>query len=176
MEKSVTLEMIRDAKRAYYWNDVRNADLDTTDREGPLWIWLSSFPLETVYELGERLLMPKKTQRIIEGLSQLRSDFPQISRGAHSQITFFLEKLPQESLYCYSLFCTESEKALIKKYMLKWRHVHPSFTGEDLIEMGVEPGPQMRTLLTGLRAACLDLDLGPEEEAEWLERSIEKGF
>ena len=166
----------RDAKRAYYWNDVRNADLDTTDREGPLWIWLSSFPLETVYELGERLLMPKKIQRIIEGLSQLRTDFSQISRGAHSQITFFLEKLPQESLYCYSLFCTESEKALIKKYMLKWRHVHPSFTGEDLIEMGVEPGPQMRALLTGLRAACLDLGLGPEEETEWLERSIEKGF
>ena len=64
----------------------------------------------------------------------------------------------------------------IKKYMLKWRHVHPSFTGEDLIEIGVEPGPQMRTLLTGLRAACLDLGLGPEEETEWLERSIEKGF
>ena len=120
--------------------------------------------------------MPKKIQRIIEGLSQLRADFLQISRGAPSQITFFLEKLPQESLYCYSLFCSESEKTLIKKYMLKWRHVHPSFTGEDLIEIGVEPGPQMRTLLTGLRAACLDLGLGPEEETEWLERSIEKGF
>ena len=166
----------REAKRADYWNDVQNADLDTTDKEGPLWVWLSSFPLETILELGERLLMPKKTQRIIEGLSQLRCEFPRISKQAPSEITFFLEKLPCESLYCYSLFCTDSEKTAVKKYIRTWHQVHPSFTGEDLIEMGVEPGPQMRKLLSGLRAACLDLDLGPEEEAEWLEHSIAEGI
>ena len=116
--------------------------------------------------------MPGKTLHIIEELQQLREEFPRVSFGSPSEITFFLEKKPAEALYCYWTICPENEKKPIKKFILEWQHVHPAATGDDLIEMGVKPGPQMRLMLTELRAACLDMDLQPEQEAEFLEHYL----
>ena len=112
--------------------------------------------------------MPKKTQYCIEGLADLRKNFPEISRQAHSVITFFLESLPFESIYCYALFCPEEERKILKLFMTRWHQIKPHLTGENLIEMGIKPGPQMKELLTGLRAACIDSGLRETEEAEWI--------
>ena len=162
----------RNAKRESFWDEMPQSERNTADEEGPLWIWLSSFPQRTVSELGERLVLPGKVLHIIEGLRRLRDDFPRVSLGSPSEITFFLEKEAIESLYCYWMICPESEQKQLKKFILNWRHVHPHSTGGDLIKIGIEPGPQIRKLLTELRAACLDLDLQPEEEAEWLDHFI----
>ena len=168
------LVLFRGTKREYFWNELPEDALIKTEEEGPLWLWLSTCPQQTISELGERLLLPGKTLHIIEGLHRLRKEFPRISFGSPSEITFFLEKEGAESLYCYWLICPESEKTLIEKFIRKWKGIHPLSTGKDLIRMGMEPGPRMHELLNELRAVCLDMDLQPEEEAEWLKHFIDE--
>ena len=169
-EMEAEQEQLRMTKKDDFWQEITDIDYDAADREGPLWIWLSSFSPETITGLGDRLLLPKKTRRILDGLALLRREFVSVSSGTPSEITFFLEKLPPESLYCYWFICTAGERSILKTFLLKWRRVHPSFSGEDLIQMGIAPGPGMRETLVKLRAVCLDADLQPEEEKQWLER------
>ncbi|MBR6088909.1 MAG: hypothetical protein IKP86_03180 [Anaerolineaceae bacterium] len=163
----------RSAKRAGFWQDLQGVDTETAEKEGPLWIWFSSFPEKTVTQLAERLLLPKKTQRIIEGLSVIRREIPGISRLAASDVTFFLDRFLPETLYCFQLICSEREAALLEKYVLSWRNVRPLTSGDDLLRMGVRPGPEMRELLHGLRAACIDRDLTQAEEADWLKHHMQ---
>ena len=106
----------------------------------------------------------------------LRAEFPDMIRNAPSEITYFLERFPSESLYCYALFCTEPELDILKQFVNTWHRIRPSVTGNDLLDMGVQPGPEMKHLLTMLRSACIDTDIQPEEEIEWVEMFLKKGL
>ena len=157
-----------------YWDEVPNIDSDQADEEGMLWVWFSKFSQKTVAELCIRLLLPKKTQRCIEGLLLLRERMPELIYAAHSTAVFFLETIPMEALYCYSLFCPENEKTLLKRFIAEWRHIYPASTGDDLIKMGMEPGPEIRKLLTSLRASCIDDGLLPGDEEEWIRSFVRR--
>ncbi len=54
--------------------------------------------------------------------------------------------------------CLDSEigVARVKNYLSRFRFVSPELTGNDLREMGIDPGPKYREILDGLRAARLD--------------------
>lgn len=151
-----------------FWDDEDDLDLDLVEAEGALWIWLSCFSCETTSELADRLLLPKKTLRCIEELARLRREFFKITSCTSSEITFFLEKLLLEPLYIYGLICGADEREVLKSFMTRWRNIYPVSAGEDLIRMGIAPGPQMKELLTQLRAACIDTGLRPKDEAEWI--------
>ena len=163
----------RDADPGECWDEVPELDTDAAEAEGPLWIWLSSFSAETVQKLGERLLLPNRTLRCIESLAEVREQLPALAGEKPSAVTFFLEKQTPEALYCYSLICSDEELELIENYISVWRRIHPSSTGEDLMKMGIQPGPQMRELLTLLRAECIDSGLRGEEEAAWIRKFAE---
>ena len=159
-----------------FWQTLSGLDFDMVEADGAFWTWLSSFPVNIITQTAERLLLPKKEQHCIEGLSILRTELPNMIRNAPSEITYFLEKLPSESLYCYALFCTEPELDILKKFVNTWHRIQPSVTGNDLLDMGVRPGPEMKHLLTMLRSACIDTDIQPEEEIEWVEMFLKKGL
>ena len=60
---------------------------------------------------------------------------------------------------------------ILKDFITVWRNIHPSLSGSDLIELGIKPGPQMKELLSALRAACIDEGLQADNEAEWIIRN-----
>ena len=157
-----------------FWQNLSGLDFDLVESEGALWTWLSFFPVKTVTRIAERLVLSKKEQRCIEELSRLRTEFSGIIRLAPSEITFFLESFLPESIYCYALFCTEAERKVLKNYVISWHWIRPSLSGNDLMEMGVVPGPKMKDVLAGLRSACIDQGLQPEDEAEWVKSFLER--
>ena len=157
-----------------FWQNLSGLDFDMVESEGALWIWLSFFPVKTVTRIAERLVLSKKEQRCVEELSRLRSEFPGMLRSSSSEITFYLETLLPESIYCYALFCTEAERKVLKNYVVFWHWIRPSFGGNDLMMMGVEPGPKMKKVLAGLRSACIDEGLQPGEEAKWVKSFLER--
>jgi tRNA nucleotidyltransferase (CCA-adding enzyme) len=160
----------READPGDYWDEIPDLDAEFAEAEGLLWIWLSSFSAEVVRELGDRLLLPNKTLRCIESLAEIREKLPGSSLKSPSEITFFLEKQPREAVYCYSLFCSDDEQELIGKFISVWQRIHPVTTGDDLLKMGIRPGPQMRQLLTLLRAECIDAGVQPSEESAWIRK------
>ena len=50
----------------------------------------------------------------------------------------------------------EGSRATVHDYLAHWRFVRTETTGDDLIEMGLTPGPLFRRILWELRAARLD--------------------
>ena len=47
-------------------------------------------------------------------------------------------------------------RPLLHAYLSRWRFVRPELTGDDLLALGLKPGPDFRRWLWGLRAARLD--------------------
>ncbi len=155
-----------------------DADMALTDSEGPLWVWFSALPLQTIAELGDRLLLSGKTLRGIESTAVLRHEFPVYKHRKHSETAFFLDQIPVSSLYCYSRFCASREEAgLIREYLMKWRFSAPVSSGRDLIRMGFGSGPVIRHILKRVRAAWIDGEVRTaEDETELLGRIRRKGL
>ena len=135
------------------------------DEEGPLWVWFSALPRETVRDLGDRLQLSGKTMEGIEGTALMRAEFPAFVEGKASEAVFFLEKVPLSALYCYSRFCTsEKEQNLMRDYLLKWWFNSSKITGNDLKKMGFGSGPKIGRVLKRLRAAWIDGEIRTEQE------------
>jgi tRNA nucleotidyltransferase (CCA-adding enzyme) len=66
------------------------------------------------------------------------------------------------------------QKTQLLRYQTEWRAVETQITGEDLKEMGLEPGPLFGRLLDGLRDARLDGKVSTRQDEETLlERLLE---
>lgn len=88
-----------------------------------------------------------------------------------SAITERLRRVPILSIYATYLAVEESSaKDALEKYVSEWRHVSAVTTGHDLQERGLPPGPRYAEILSALRNAWLDGEVGSaEEEREMLE-------
>jgi tRNA nucleotidyltransferase (CCA-adding enzyme) len=70
---------------------------------------------------------------------------------------------------------TRQARDTVVAYIRQWRHVHPSLTGDDLIAMGLKPGPMFGKLLRHLRRAKLDEGLiTGEQERAYLHQLIRR--
>ena len=150
---------------------------DIADEEGPLWVWFSALPRETIDELGKRLLLSGKTMEGIEYTALMRKEFPAFENGKTSDAVFFLDKVPLSAVYCYSRFCA-SEKSLdlMRDYLMKWSLFQPEITGNDLRKMGFEPGPKIGKTLKRLRAAWIDGEIRTkQDETALLEKLRQDG-
>ena len=55
-------------------------------------------------------------------------------------------------------------KRRIESFVDSWRHTQPRTDGNDLISLGLQPGPRFREILEALRDAWIDGDIGSEHE------------
>lgn len=62
----------------------------------------------------------------------------------------------------------------VLRYRETWNSIRPRTTGDDLVRIGLAPGPRFRALLLGLRAALLNGEIGPDQEGDWIERALEE--
>jgi tRNA nucleotidyltransferase (CCA-adding enzyme) len=89
-----------------------------------------------------------------------------------SQWTFYLEDLP--SIAVYAVYLVRKEPAL-REYLVHWRNIKPTLTGNDLKERGLEPGPHFADILRRLRAAWLDGEVVTKDEELALLGKLERG-
>ncbi len=142
-----------------------NAETGIVDEEGPLWIWFSTLPDETITELVKRLLLSGNTLKGIGFTKIMRNEFPVFAEGKKSDAVFFLDKIPLPSLYCYSRFTPSvREFDLMREYVMKWALFVPAATGNDLKRMGFEPGPKIGRTLEKLKAAWIDGEVRTGQE------------
>jgi tRNA nucleotidyltransferase (CCA-adding enzyme) len=124
-----------------------------------LWLVpLSTFDIEAI---AKRLDFPTHLTRSAVGGSRLLAGLPALVHWKPSQWTFYLEELPSISVYAVYLIRME---AALREYLVHWRNVKPSITGEDLKQRGLPPGPRYAEILRQLRAARLDGEVASREE------------
>jgi tRNA nucleotidyltransferase (CCA-adding enzyme) len=131
-----------------------------------LWLMpLSKFDIEAV---SKRLDFSAHLARSALAGSRLLAELPSLVNWKPSQWTFYLETLPSISVYAVYLIRMESA---LRNYLVTWRKIKPSLTGEDLKQLGLQPGPRFSDLLRQLRAARLDGEVvSREEEIKLLEK------
>lgn len=145
--------------------------------EALLWVWFSSYSDAVIDELGERLLLSRKTLNCIHGLASLRKNMTAYREAKDSEICFFLDTLPVESVSVYGCISADaSEVRAIRTYLSVWRRLFPETNGDKLTKMGIAPGPEMREILSALRAALIDGVLcSAAEEIEFIENFRRSG-
>jgi tRNA nucleotidyltransferase (CCA-adding enzyme) len=78
-----------------------------------------------------------------------------------SKWTARLEKIPLISVY--ALWLVSKEPAL-KEFLVNWRYIKASITGDDLKALGIPTGPHYKKILSQLRSARLDGTVKTDKE------------
>ena len=74
-----------------------------------------------------------------------------------SRLHRLLSPLPLDGLlYLMARLPEDSLGRFVSRYIYKWRHVRADITGEDLMQLGLEPGPVFGEILRSVLAAKLD--------------------
>lgn len=133
-----------------------------------LWLVpLSEYDIELV---AKRLDFPVLLAKSARSASALVKWLPSLAGANPSQWTFYLEQLP--SIAVYAVYLIRREAAL-REFLVSWRNIKPTITGDDLKARGLPPGPRFAEILRQLRAAWLDGDvMNKEEELKLLEKLV----
>jgi tRNA nucleotidyltransferase (CCA-adding enzyme) len=78
-----------------------------------------------------------------------------LTSAVPSQVVAQLDPLGIEAVVAAYVLRPEY-RALLHRYLSEWRFVGAETTGDDLLALGLQPGPDFRRWLWGLRAARLD--------------------
>lgn len=130
------------------------------------WIlWLMPLSDYDVESISKRLDFPALLTKSARAASALLNHLPMLVTSSPSQWTFYLEEMP--SISVYAVYLARRESAL-RDYLVHWRNVRPTITGDDLKARGLQPGPKFADILRQLRAAWLDGEVTSKEEEEQL--------
>jgi tRNA nucleotidyltransferase (CCA-adding enzyme) len=159
---------VRDGIRVF---ETDNLDLDTPQiywillacRLGNLPILFSRLQIDRA--LAIQLKQGNRAYRAMPDLSQERRP---------SDVVETLDGLTENALIAaWTMAPTRQARDFVVAYIRQWRHVHPSLTGNDLIAMGLKPGPMFGKLLRYLRRAKLDEGfISGEQERTYLDQLI----
>lgn len=128
-----------------------------------LWLMpLSEFDIDII---SKRLDFPAMLAKSARAASSLLKELPSRIASKPSQWTFYLEEMPSISIY--AVYLMRKEPAL-RDYLVSWRNIKPTITGNDLKARGLEPGPRFAEILRQLRAAWLDGGVKSEVEEQIL--------
>ena len=152
---------------------------DGSIKIGPLtYIAALVYPLSEIQaeEFIRRINAPGAWARVIREVVSLknREDALVGDDFSSSQLAEAVEEYCAEALLAVARL---TQHPLVSQrlslYSEKLRHIGTTFTGNDLLEMGVAQGPEVGRLLRELREAKLDATVSTEEdERRWLEEHI----
>ena len=120
-------------------------------------------------ELCKRLELPPRYSKIFchdrfeadKCINWLEYNLPITSSILYKRLWEF-----RTELILYMMAASEKEKVkkAISHFFTKLRYIHTSIKGDDLIQMGLEPGPVFREIFEAIRDAKLDEKIRSREE------------
>jgi tRNA nucleotidyltransferase (CCA-adding enzyme) len=136
------------------------------------WIlWLMPLSEYDIDMIAKRLDFPVLLAKSARAASSLLNQLPSFVSRRPSQWTFYLEELP--SIAVYAVYLMRREPAL-RDYLVSWRNIKPTITGNDLKDRGLEPGPKFAEILRQLRSAWLDGEVkNSKDERKLLDKLIQ---
>jgi tRNA nucleotidyltransferase (CCA-adding enzyme) len=128
-------------------------------------LYLKQLPEMDINSIATRLAFPAVLTKTVLAASVLVRRMNSSENWKPSQWTFYLDDLP--TLALYAEYLTGNEQ-MLRDYLTLWRGVQPYTSGNDLIALGLEPGPKFKDILTQLRAAWIDGEVNTLEEEKQL--------
>jgi tRNA nucleotidyltransferase (CCA-adding enzyme) len=132
---------------------------------------------EELEQVAGYLKLPKATTRTLQDTIQLKSEIHSLAGPelALSRVYHCLHKYSQTAILA-NLMTSDSRPVCqhIENYLEDMWHVQPVLTGDDLVEMGIPSGPQIKKLLDIIREARLDGKVKTREDEEDLVKIMGK--
>ncbi|HXG36476.1 MAG TPA: hypothetical protein VNL15_05875 [Dehalococcoidia bacterium] len=127
-----------------------------------------------VHELAERLSLNKGQRQIVEGVARLHQRAANFSPAlSAAQIAEMLEPFPLEAIAAFALTTADATAASQSRHYLEVsRHLRTVLSGEDLLRLGVAPGPQVGKVLRELRSARINGQVRSRDEEIALVRKL----
>ncbi len=139
-------------------------------------LWLLRLTLAQVKSVSERLKLSAELRKIILSATELWHNLDSLIHATPSKITTRLDELSPLALYAvYIANDREEIGTLLNTYILDWRYVAPSITGDDLLDLGIPPGPVYRDILNSLRNSWLDGKIATTEDESSLLAELTAG-
>lgn len=139
-----------------------------------LWLLPLSLPVQTAV-MG-RLKVRKSTREDLIAINQLLAELAVLPANvAPSRLVQALGAYPLRGLLVARAAVADATAAgQIERYFREWRHVRTILDGNDLLALGLKPGPQIGRLLEQLLVARLDGAVSDEAgERQLLQELIE---
>jgi tRNA nucleotidyltransferase (CCA-adding enzyme) len=139
-----------------------------------LWLLPLSLPVQTAV-MG-RLKVRKSTREDLIAINQLLAELAVLPANvAPSRLVQALGAYPLRGLLVARAAVVDATAAgQIERYFREWRHVRTILDGNDLLALGLKPGPQIGRLLEQLLVARLDSAVSDEAgERQLLQELIE---
>ncbi len=128
---------------------------------------------EAIAALTERLRLPRPTTRSLAMTPRLRHAVEALADPDHSPSGVCVLLEPHDAaglLAAYSVTTEGLVRDRIVRYLEEWRQVQPQVSGTDFRQWGYRPGPLFGQVLSTLRDAVLDGQVGGRGEQEALAR------
>jgi tRNA nucleotidyltransferase (CCA-adding enzyme) len=128
-------------------------------------LWLLRLPKNQARSISERLKLSAGLRRIVQSAIHFWQESESFVGAKPSEITIRLDDIHPLALYgVYLASDMNAVKSTLDKYVVDWRKVVPSITGDDLRSMGIPPGPVYRHILNTLRYSWLDDEITSLED------------
>ncbi len=128
-------------------------------------LWFMDLSTDVIEFHSKRLDFTSELTDASLALVQLKKELASFADAKPSKWTLRLEKVPL--IVVYALWHVSNEPSL-KEFLVRWRQVKPTITGNDLKARGIPTGPRYKKILSQLRAAWLDGDVKNDKEEEEL--------
>ncbi len=136
--------------------------------------WLMDLPNQELKSVCQRIRIPGNIEKVIRQARLLNEKIHSLVNMRTSEITAFLDGINPTAILCvYRRLQNKEEKDVIETYQTKWRHIHSSINGDDLIKLGISTGPHIKDMLIQLKGAWLDGKIqNTKEEKQFIEELL----
>jgi tRNA nucleotidyltransferase (CCA-adding enzyme) len=112
----------------------------------------------TAASVSKWLHLTGRVERALGDLVRLKSVSSKLGAMSKtaSAATELLDGFVPAAVWAQGVLAGGEVAAVCDAYLTSWRHVRPELTGDDLLGLGMAPGPQVGAMLARLRAARLD--------------------
>jgi len=151
------------------FQSIHGADSTTT---ALAWALLASNAGESdIPNLIRRLALTRKQAEAVRAMPIVRALSPRLNDDLRpSELAKLLSPIPEPALLAYSLSAEPEATRHIRDYLDRTRTVRPILRGDDVVELGVEQGPDIADVLAELRDARLDGEVtSRDDEVQFVE-------
>ena len=136
-----------------------------------LYLALLAYPLtnEESEQVISRLRLPKSLAQTLRDTISLKTKLESLANPelTPSSVYYLLHDCSPPAITANSLACDSPvARQNITLFLNKLRYIKPALNGNDLVRMGIAPGPQMKELLQLLHKARLDGKVTTKQDEE----------